>query len=203
MDIKEFSTLLKAKKKELQKLTRSRMPVIVGKMAKDHFQDNFRKGGFVNSGLHPWPESRRLRSGGSDAASNYGTLLSRRKHLFSSIKYVTGDASVKVSNEVIYAAIHNYGGEIPVTPRMRRFAWAKYYEATGQPKKPTTGKKRAKKGQAVKVKESPEAKFWKSMALTRKKKIRIPQRQFLGESVELLQAIDERFEKEIRNILNM
>ena len=28
------------------------MPVIAGRMAKDHFQDNFRQGGFVNGGLH-------------------------------------------------------------------------------------------------------------------------------------------------------
>ena len=60
MDIKEFSKQLNSKKKEIQALTHRRMPVIAGKMAKEHFQENFRKGGFVNDGLHPWPRSRRL-----------------------------------------------------------------------------------------------------------------------------------------------
>ena len=51
MDIKDFSALLKAKRKELDTLMRRELPVKVGRMAKDHYQDNFRKGGFVNGGL--------------------------------------------------------------------------------------------------------------------------------------------------------
>ena len=43
MDIKEYSKLLKAKRKELDDLMRRRMPVIAGRMAKDHFHDNFRR----------------------------------------------------------------------------------------------------------------------------------------------------------------
>ena len=46
---------------------------------------------------------------------------------------------------------------------------------------------------------------WKRLALTKKKKlrIRIPQRQFLGESRELSEKIDQKMENEIRNILNL
>ena len=57
MDIKEYSKLIKAKRKELDGLMKRKMPVIAGRMAKDHFQDNFRREGFVNGGLHPWPAS--------------------------------------------------------------------------------------------------------------------------------------------------
>ncbi|MEK6497213.1 hypothetical protein AABQ75_08980, partial [Campylobacter jejuni] len=57
MDIKEYSKLLNAKRKEMDDLMRRRMPVIAGRMAKDHFQDNFRQEGFVNGGLHPWPKA--------------------------------------------------------------------------------------------------------------------------------------------------
>ena len=32
-------------------MMRRKMPVMVGRMAKDHIQDNFRQGGFVNGGL--------------------------------------------------------------------------------------------------------------------------------------------------------
>lgn len=61
--------MIKRKRDRLDSMMRRKMPVMVGRMAKDHFQDNFRQGGFVNGGLHPWPKAKRLSSGGSDAAS--------------------------------------------------------------------------------------------------------------------------------------
>ena len=137
MDIKEYSKLIKAKRKELDGLMKRKMPVIAGRMAKDHFQDNFRREGFVNGGLHPWPKAKRLSSGRTDAAGNYGTLLSGRNHLFSSVKYMPGEYRVRVANELVYAPVNNWGGEVhpTVTPQMRRFAWAKYYQASGKAKK--------------------------------------------------------------------
>lgn len=210
MDIKEFSKQIKAKRKELDDLMKRKMPVLAGRMAKDHYQDNFRQGGFVNNGLRPWQKAKRLSSGGKDAASQYGTLLSSRDHLFSSIKYVPGDYRVKVSNDLIYAPAHNWGGTVSptVTPQMRRFAWAKYYEAAGKTQKAAKGKKKGKKkgatGKNKEKNENEEALRWKGLALTKKKKlqIRIPKRQFIGESQELSNKIAEKTENEIRNILN-
>ena len=210
MDIKEFSKQIKAKRKELDDLMKRKMPVIAGRMAKDHFQDNFRQGGFVDDGLNRWQKAKRLSSGRTDAASQYGTLLSGRNHLFSSIKYMPGDYRVKVANEVVYAPVHNNGGTLSptVTPQMRRFAWAKYYEASGKAQKAAKGKRRGKKkGSGEKDKEeteNPEALRWKRLALTKKKKLRIkiPKRQFLGESRELSEKIAVKTENEIRNILN-
>ena len=187
-------------------MMRRRMPVVAGRMAKDHFQDNFRKGGFVNGGLHPWAKAKRLSPGGTDAASQYGTLLSGRNHLFNSIKYIPSDYRVKVANDVVYAPLHNWGGSVSVTvtERMRRFAWAKFYKASGKARKVATKQKNGRKGAAVGQTANPQASFWKNLALTKKKKldIRIPQRQFLGESKELTEKINERIEKEIRNILS-
>ena len=187
-------------------MMRRRMPVVAGRMAKDHFQDNFRKGGFVNGGLHPWAKAKRLSAGGTDAASQYGTLLSGRNHLFNSIKYIPSDYRVKVANDVVYAPLHNWGGSVSVTvtERMRRFAWAKFYKASGKARKVATKQKNGHKGAAVGQTANPQASFWKNLALTKKKKldIRIPQRQFLGESKELTEKINERIEKEIRNILS-
>ena len=100
--------MIKRKRDRLDSMMRRKMPVMVGRMAKDHFQDNFRQGGFVNGGLHPWPKAKRLSSGGSDAASNYGTLLSGRKHLFKSVGYTPADYRVRVFNEVVYAPINNW-----------------------------------------------------------------------------------------------
>ena len=42
MNIKDFSASLKAKQKELDTLMRRELPIKVGRMAKDHYQDNFR-----------------------------------------------------------------------------------------------------------------------------------------------------------------
>ena len=156
MDIKDFSALLKAKRKELDTLMRRELPVKVGRMAKDHYQDNFRKGGFVNGGLRRWPVTKRQRSGSKSAAAGYGPLLSRRNHLFSSVKYTPGDYRVRVANDVEYAPPHNWGGETrpTVTPRMRKFAWAMYYKAAGIRKKAA---KSTRKGNTRQRELPPEA----------------------------------------------
>lgn len=202
MELKDFAALLKAKQKELDTLMRRKLPVKVGRMAKDHYQENFRKGGFVNGGLKRWPQTKRQQSGSSSAAAGYGPLLSRRNHLFSSIKYIPADYRVKVANDVEYASLHNEGGEThpTVTPRMRKFAWAKYYEIAGGRKKAATGKR---KGKTRQKELPPEAAMWKGLALTRKKKlkIKVPQRRFIGESTELNGQIRQAVETEIRNIL--
>ena len=93
---------MEKERKALEKFLRREMPIIAGRMAQDHFQNNFRLGGFVNGGLHPWPKAKRLSSGGTGAAGNYGTLLSERKVLFKSIKYISADYRVKISNDVVY-----------------------------------------------------------------------------------------------------
>lgn len=204
MDLKDFAKLTAQKRKKLDAMMRRRMPVIAGRLAKDHFQDNFRRGGFVNGGLHPWPEARRLTSGGTDAASQHGTLLSGRNHLFNSIKYMPSDYRVKVVNELSYAPLHNWGGTVhpTVTDKMRKWAWRQFYKSAGL-RKNSSKKTKSEKLKAAAA--NPQAQMWKRLALTRKKKldIRIPQRQFLGESEELTAKINERLEKEIRNILNL
>lgn len=202
MDIKAFTTQLKAKQKELDGLVRRKLPVKIGRMAKDHYQENFRQGGFVDNGLHRWPDTRRQLSGSRSASANYTPLLSRRNHLFSSVKYIASDYRVQVSNEVPYASIHNFGGEThpTVTPKMRRFAWAMFYKETGI-RKAAEGQKRVKK--RTKKEIPPQAEMWKRMALTKKTKlnVRIPQRQFIGESAELNERISKTVEEEITNIL--
>lgn len=202
MDIKDFSASLKAKRKELDTLMRRKLPVKVGRMAKDHYQENFRKGGFVNGGLKRWPQTKRQQSGGKSATAGYGPLLSRRNHLFSSVKYTPADYRIRVANDVEYAPLHNWGGETrpTVTPRMRKFAWAMYYKAAGIRKKAATA---GRKGKTRHRELPPEASMWKGLALTRKKKlkVKIPQRQFIGESAELNKQIRQTVETEIRNIL--
>lgn len=130
MDEKIFIRQLETHQKELNRLIHRRLPVLIGRMAKDHFQNNFRLQGFLNNGLTRWPETRRQQSGGKSAASQYGPLLSGRNHLFASIKYSPADASVIIANDLLYAPLHNWGGSThpAVTDKMRRFAWAMFYK---------------------------------------------------------------------------
>ena len=92
-------------------------------------------------------ESEKAVLGTDRCGRNYGTLLSGRNHLFSSVKYMPGEYRVRVANELVYAPVNNWGGEVhpTVTPQMRRFAWAKYYQASGKAKKAATGKRKGKK----------------------------------------------------------
>ena len=114
--------------------------------------------------------------------------MSGRQNLYGSIYYRTEDYRVTVGTEVPYAAIHNEGGDIIVTPRMKRFFWAKYRETNGG-----SWKRNAK---------NDEAEFWKTLALKKAGSvIHIPQRRFIGESQELTDKINNTIENEINNIL--
>lgn len=183
---------LEQKIKKLIHLTQRVLPIKVGNLAKYHFKENFLKGGFVNGGLQRWTPAKRLGSGDKSAAANHRTLMSERNLLYSSINYSAGEGRVKIFTDVHYAPIHNEGGVThpTVTPKMRKFAWAKYFAAGGK-----TGK-----GENV----PPEALKWKKLALTKKKKlnIRIPKRQFMGESRELTKKIQELVDKEVEKIFN-
>lgn len=187
--MQEFNRIIRLKQKELHDLIQRKMPVLAGNIAKRHIEDDFRKGGFTNNGFHKWKETRRQRSGGTGAGSQYGTLLSGRNHLAGSIDFTPGDGRVTVFTRVPYAAIHNRGGVThpTVTPKMRRFAWAQHYREAGQDKKKDT--------------------FWKRLALTKKTKLNvtIPQRQFMPEDKagpELRKKIDDKLEQEVRKIMN-
>ncbi|MBR5169895.1 MAG: phage virion morphogenesis protein [Muribaculaceae bacterium] len=193
MTIQQFEALVKAKQREIRDAIHRRLPVKIGRMATDHFQDNFRRGGYVDGGLHPWPVTRRQQSGGKAANSQYGPLMSARKNLYGSIRYVPGDAQVVVGTSVPYAAVHNQGATITthprVTPKMRKFAWRQFFAAGGKNAPADSG-----------------AGFWKGLALTKKDKLtvtaKIPQRKFLGQSQELSEKVSQTVENEIKNILN-
>jgi phage gpG-like protein len=105
---------------------------------------------------------------------------------------------------VPYAAIHNEGGTIVVTHKMKMFFRAKCYEALGLKRKSKAnleGKKRVLSDGGFyawtqKMKLTKEAEFWRAMALKPiGSKIVIPKRQFIGTHPELEAAIFEIAEK--------
>lgn len=191
MTRKEFDRFCKIKERELNKALDTRLPKILGAMAKSHFQEGFREGGFIDSSLIPWTPVHRF---GSGAAAQYGPLLSGRLNLCNSLTYLPGHGRVTITNLAPYAAIHNSGGTLhpTVTDRMRNFAWRRYYDLGGGKKKET--------GQE----DPPESLRWKALALTTKKRldVKIPKRQFIGPSVILSQKLNERIQDELLRVLD-
>lgn len=116
----------------------------------DEFDQNFERQGFF---AEKWQRRKSPIRGD-------GHILVASGDLRKSIRSRSDDHSITFYSDLAYAGIHNEGGEIKVTARMKRFFWHKYYETKDE--------------------------FWKAMALMKEgKTIKIPRRQFLGMAPEV------------------
>lgn len=116
----------------------------------DEFDQNFERQGFF---AEKWQRRKSPIRGD-------GHILVASGDLRKSIRSRSDESSITFYSDLAYAGIHNEGGEIKVTARMKRFFWHKYYETKDE--------------------------FWKAMALTKVgKTIKIPRRQFLGMAPEV------------------
>lgn len=97
----------------------------------DAFDANFEKKGFFTK---KWKAAR---------INRIGSLMIRTGTLRRSIRKSLGTDSIRWSSSEPYASIHNNGGTITVTHKMKKFFWAKYKE----------------------LGKSPDAQFYKNMAL--------------------------------------
>ena len=84
MDANDIEKLVKKAKDDTLKEVNDRLPRKVGVTAVNHFKQNFRDGGWLDNGLHPWKRTRRQDSNSPDA--KYGPLTSRRNHMMRSIQ---------------------------------------------------------------------------------------------------------------------
>lgn len=116
----------------------------------DEFDQNFERQGFFSE---KWQRRKSPIRGD-------GHILVASGDLRKSIRSRSDESSITFYSDLAYAGIHNEGGEIKVTARMKRFFWHKYYETKDE--------------------------FWKAMALMKEgKTIKIPRRQFLGMAPEV------------------
>ena len=151
----------------------------------DEFDKNFERQAFFSES---WARRKSPTRPGGHILVDTGGL--RR-----SIKSVKDANSISFSSSLPYAEIHNEGGEITVTAKMKRFFWHKYYEASGSFGRRKDGSKRKDKRT---VQLSTEAEFWKMMALMKVgKKIVIPRRRFLGTSPEVEKMVREIIEENL------
>lgn len=152
----------------------------------DEFDKNFERQAFFSE---KWQRRKSpIRDEGRAILTDTGAL---RK----SIGSRTTENSITFFTTLPYAAIHNDGGEIVVTGRMKRFFWHKYYEATGAFGRRKDGRLRKDKRNA---RLDTEADFWMFMALKKAgSTIKIPRRRFLGTSPEVEKAVREIVEENL------
>jgi len=138
----------------------------------DEFDRNFERKGFFDE---KWPDTR--------IHSRRGSLLMRSGALRRSVKSTSTGNSIHFSSSLPYASIHNEGGTITVTAKMKKYFWAMFMKAAG-------GRKSNRLSQ--------EADFFKAMALKKVgSKIKIEKRQFIGPHSEIDVVVDRLFKQHL------
>lgn len=156
----------------------------------DEFQQNFQREAFFNEKWkrrkHDDGSGRKLLHGAGSAGVHLSQSLFPGKIQQNTITY---------TSTLPYAAIHNDGGVIIVTAKMRRYFWAKYISATGAITYKKNGERRAtQKNRRLDA----DAEFYKAMALKKVgSKIVIPRRRFIGTHPELEKRIIGIIEKNL------
>lgn len=184
MTPEQLQQAIRRKAQELETYANVKFPTTAGNVALRFINGNFRAQGWQGNGFKKW-----------DKNETNTTILVQSGHLRSANYYTTGTGKVTIKNTVPYANIHNEGGilNVPVTDKMRGFAWYKYFENTGN----------TSEG----IEESPEARMWKGLALTKKTflNIKIPQRQFFptqtSKSPVLEKAVNRAVQRDVLEIL--
>lgn len=129
----------------------------------DEFDRNFERKAFFTTGWKP-----AIRNATGSLMMRTGAL---RKSLRSQI--VNGNA-IRWESALPYADVHNGGGTVTVTPRMKGYFWYRFRMATGGDNKNLNA----------------EALFWKAMALKPAGSvITIPKRQFIGDHPAVCQSV--------------
>jgi phage gpG-like protein len=146
----------------------------------DEFDRNFERKAFFTTGWKP------------AIKNSTGSLLLRTGALRSSLfpSRISG-LSIKWTSSLAYADIHNCGGTITVTPKMKGFFWYRFRMATGGNDKNLNA----------------EALFWRAMALKPVGSvIIIPKRQFIGDHPVVHQSIrnvsDDWFNNDVKKFID-
>ena len=148
----------------------------------EEFDRNFERKAFFSK---PWPQ--RIMEG-------RGSLLLQTGKLRRSIRAQVTNNSVSWSSSE--PAIHNEGGTITVTAKMKRYFWAKFYELAGKVRHKKDGSTSRSS-----MRLSKQAEFYRNLALMKVgSKIRIPQRQVLGDAPEVHACIERVCQNRCKDI---
>ncbi len=144
----------------------------------EEFDRNFERKGFFSK---PWKTRKYGRNGTLMLVKGGGGLRG-------SISAAISENAITFSSSLPYADIHNEGGKIIVTGKMKRFFWAKYYELSGR----LTFNVKTRKIASTRRNKSAasDADFYKNLALMKVgSKITMPERRFIGHAPEVDMAV--------------
>ena len=169
----------------------------------DEFDRNFERQAFFSEA---WQRRK------SPVRNQGRAILTDTGRLRRSIQSRVADAHIEFFSTEPYAAIHNEGGEIVVTQRMKRFFRAKAYEAAGTFGRKKTNGTTPKKQKTISDRQfyawmhtatlTPEAEFWCALAMKPAgSSIKIPRRRFLGTSPEVEKAVREIIDENITDYI--
>ncbi len=143
----------------------------------DAFDKNFDNESFFGD---PWKKN----SSGTQTLNKHGGAGLR-----GSINKSVSGGTISFTSSKPYAKIHNEGGEIIVTQKMKSYFWAMYYKSS---RAIQTKKNGSQSTSQRNIKLSAESQKWKSLALLKVgSKVKIPKRQFIGSHPELSKRIGE------------
>lgn len=170
MNAEEIRVSIENVESEIKKQIMDDMPRLIGNAAVSMVNQSFRDAGWRDGGLKPWKKTKRQM--GKGKGSQYLPLHSSREHLSRSTQYKkTGPGEVTISNPVPYASVHNDGFEGNVNVKAHKRTISK-------------GKNKGNK--------------YSVRAFSRR--MYIPQRQFMGESRELNEKIENIIRNTFKNI---
>lgn len=134
------------------------------------FQDSFQKQGFTDVNYQAWEKRKNDLDPGRK-------ILVQSSYLMNSIQvFDKNEQRITFGSDAEHAEIHNNGGtiQITITPKAKRYFWYMFMATKNS--------------------------MWKALALTKKTSItiKIPKRQFIGESATFLSELDVWFKAEIQ-----
>ncbi len=156
------------------------------------YKQRFVEQNFVDNSTQTWKPTK-----GRKALSKTGTL--KRSVRIINIANSSTNTTIKIGTSEKYAQIHNQGGKITITPKMRKFFWAKFAELSGAQSKDKKGRTRNNNRNRT---ISEQAQLFKALALTKKKTITIAKRQFIGHSAQLEKQLNRLIQAKLSQIIS-
>lgn len=144
----------------------------------DEFDQNFERKAFFDD---PWPGVR--------MPNKRGSLMLRTGRLRRSLRARVAGSAVVFTSSTPYAQLHNAGGKVKVTAKMKRFFWAMYYKNTNAILYDTKSKSAVYNARTRAL--TNEAAWWKALALKPVgSELKFPKRQFIGNHPQVKNAIE-------------
>lgn len=151
---KNDNTIIFLKLEQDYKRIRQRLPNQIAITAVNFFKRNFKVGGFVDRPFKKWKEV-----GGKNKRGKTLVKSGNLRRAIKKLRVTRNKVVVGINKNIPYAQIHNDGGKIPITPKMRRWAWYMFKKTNNE--------------------------LYKGIALTSKTHLDIPERKFIGDSIAL------------------